>query len=312
MSDVMPEGEAIRLFTVPITDSLACEAASILARFRELADGALRVSDQEAFDRNTGSPYRQECAEIEALDEPLRGERSSLHAMLMETADLTKDNAFDHVRALEHDILMQPPPVWSPLTLSRVVMEGVLFSEYLLDPAISLNKRFARVAGVWVTDARYAQKQGEANGATPDDAGGMLQYAEDALRRCQAAERFNDRGRLVGYSFDGESAPMDINITERANRVMPRWLPTPYRLTSGAAHNRPWMIGRARDLSGNYDLVGEAATVMAAVMVSLGSIETVVGLFGTYFGVDMSTTLEQMEEERVTFLYRSIAIAHAQ
>jgi hypothetical protein len=312
MNDVLPEGEAIRLFAVPITDSLTREAASVLGRFRVLADVALRAPDQDAFDRDATSPFRQETAEIDALAEPLRGERSRLHAMIVDTADLTKDNALDHARALQHDILMKPPPIWSPLALSRVVMEGVLFSEYLLDPAISLDKRFARVAGVWVTDARHAQKQGEANGATPEEARGMLDYAQDALRRCQATERFNDNGKLVGYSFGNESAPMDLNITERATKAMPEWLPTPYRLTSGAAHNRPWMIARARELSGGNGLVGEAATVMAAVMVSLGCIETVVGLFGTYFGVDVTESLEQMEEERIAFLYRAIAIAHAQ
>jgi hypothetical protein len=32
----------------------------------------------------------------------------------------------------------------------------------------------------------------------------------------------------------------------------------------------------------------------------------------SYFGVDVTESLEQMEEERIAFLYRAIAIAHAQ
>ncbi|MGW4974698.1 hypothetical protein [Streptomyces mirabilis] len=250
MNDVMPEGEAIRLFTVPITQEFAQEAAAILARFRELADEALRVEDPEAFARNTGSPFRTEAAELDALSEPLRSERRNLHGMLLDTANLTKDNAFDHVRALEHDILMQPPPVWSPLTLSRVVMEGVLFSEYLFDPTIPLNRRLARLAGMWRTDATYVQKQAEAHGQEPAEAAQMLTYVEDALRKCQATEQHNKHGKLIGYSFGSESAALDINITERAAKAMPNWLPAPYRLTSGAAHNRPaaprtWRVATA-------------------------------------------------------------------
>ncbi len=313
MTEEMPEGEAIRLFTVPITEEFAQEAAAILARFRDLVDDALRVKDAEAFAQNTNSLFHREGTELDALSEPLRTERRSLHSMLLDTADLTKDNALDHVRALEHDILMQPPPVWSPLTLSRVVMEGVLFTEYLFDSTIPLNRRLARVAGMWMTDAAHAQKQAEAYGPEEQaQATQMLTYVQDCLRKCQATERYNKHGKLIGYSIGSESAPMDLNITERAAKTMPTWLPAPYRLTSGAAHNRPWMIGRAKGLANGDGLVGEAATVMAAVMVSLGSVEVVVRAFGEYFGVDLSEALQQMEEERTAFLYRAIGIAHAQ
>lgn len=43
-------------------------------------------------------------------------------------------------------------------------------------------------------DARYSQKQGEAYGATPDQAREMLTYVEGALRECQAVEQFNNQG----------------------------------------------------------------------------------------------------------------------
>jgi hypothetical protein len=312
MNDVMPEGEAIRLFTVPITDELAQEAVAILRGFRGLAHSALRVKDPEAFDQDTESLFRSEVTELDGLGEPLATERHRLHSLLIEMATLTTDNALDHVRALEHDIVMQPPPVWSPLTLSRVVMEGVLFAEYLLDPTIPLNRRLARMAGMWRTDATYALKQAEAYGQEPVEAGQMLAYVEDCLRKCQAVERLDRRGKINGYSFGSESAALDLNITERATNVMPDWLPAPYRLISGASHNRPWMIARAKDLAGGDGLAGEAATVMAAVMVALGSIEVAVGAFGKYFGVDVSNELQQMEDERTAFLYRAIGIAHAQ
>ncbi|WP_369388882.1 hypothetical protein AB5J72_15780 [Streptomyces sp. CG1] len=159
---------------------------------------------------------------------------------------------------------MKPPPVWSPLTLSRVVMEGELITEYRLDPAIPLNRRLARLAGVWRTDPTYAQRQAEAHGYGPAQATQMLNYVEDALQKCQATPRYGQRGKLAGYGFGSESASMDINITERATKVMPDWMPAPYRLTSGAVHNRPWTIGRAKDLANGDGLAGEAATAMAA------------------------------------------------
>ncbi|MGW2284915.1 hypothetical protein [Streptomyces phaeochromogenes] len=237
------------------------------------------MKDVETFDQNTDSLFRKEAAELDGLGEPLRTERHRLHGMLLETASLTTDNALDHIRALEHDILRQPPPVWSPLMLNRVVMVGVLFSEYLFDPTIPLIGRLARLAGIWRTDATYAQKQAEAHGQEPAEAGQMPAYVEAALQKCQATEWHNRQGKLIGYSFGSESAPfLDINITERAVKAMPDWLPAPYRLTSGEAHNRPWVIGRAKELAGGDGLAGEAATVMAAVMVTLGAVEVVVSV----------------------------------
>lgn len=119
--DDVPQGEAERLFTVPITAELATVAATILKRFRELADDSLRLNHPEAFEQNTNSLLRKEDGELDALSEPLRSERHSLHGLLLETASLTKDNALDHVRALEHDLLMQPPPFgrrWHSAALS--------------------------------------------------------------------------------------------------------------------------------------------------------------------------------------------------
>ncbi|MEU9979546.1 hypothetical protein [Streptomyces sp. NPDC051014] len=312
MNDVMPERDAVRLFTVPITPELAQEVAAALAHFRDLAGEAFQLQNPDTFDQNTTSVFRREYEQMGTLAEPLREERRKLYSMLIHVADLTKDNAFDHVRALEHDILMDPPPVWSPLTLSRVAMEGVLISEYLLDPTISLAKRLARVAGVWMTDASHQEKQALALGADQPDAAGMKAYVEDCLTKCQVMERRNARDKLIGYSVDGEDAPMDLNITERAAQAMPSWLPAPYRMVSGAAHNRPWILDRARNLAGGAGLAGEAATVMAAAAVAMGAIETAVRTFGEFFGVNMSAVLDQMETDQKAFLDRAIDIAHPQ
>ncbi|MGW4201696.1 hypothetical protein [Streptomyces sp. NPDC004726] len=114
--------------------------------------------------------------------------------------------------------------------------------------------------------------------------------------------------RLIGYSVDGQDAPLDHTISSQIASFLPPWAATPYPLLSGAAHGRPWMISRARSENG---LEGEAATVMAAVLVVMGSMESGIAIWGSYFGVDVTELLMKMQTVREEFIPRSEVLAHA-
>lgn len=289
--DPGPEEGTPVSFTVPISEPFARAAAKVLKDLRELA--------ANAFPDEIGgpdSPFRREAAAFDALPEPTREARRSMHAMILDLAPLSWSNALDHVRALEQDVLMQPPPVWSPLTLSRAVMENCLFLHYLIDSEISGEKRLARCAGLWRTDVEHMEKAARAFGpAQVAEVAKTKDYALTALRAVGALERTNAQGRLIGYEVDGEKSGLDINITEEA-KAMPSHLPAPYRILSGAAHGRPWMTGRAQELAqdSDDDLMGEAATVMTAVVVVAGALETALKTWRDYFGLDLGDTLENL------------------
>lgn len=286
-----PEDGIPVTFTVPITEPFARAAAAVLKDMRELA--------ANAFPDEIGgpdTPFKREAAAFDALPEPTREARRSMHAMILDLGSLSWSNALDHVRALEQDVVMQPPPVWSPLTLSRAVMENCLFFHYLLDPGISGAKRLARCAGLWRTDVDHMEKAARAFGpAQVAEIAKTKDYVLTALRDVGAVERTNSQGRLIGYEVDGEKSGLDINITEEA-KAMPSHLPAPYRILSGAAHGRPWMTNRARMLAedSEEDLVGEAATVMTAVAVVAGALETALKVWRDYVGLDLGDSLEHL------------------
>lgn len=290
--DPEPEGGIPVTFTVPITEPFAQAAAAVLKDMRELA--------ANAFPDEIGgpdTPFKREAAAFDALPEPTREARRSMHSMILDVGPLSWSNALDHVRALEQDVVMQPPPVWSPLTLSRAVMENCLFLHYLMDPGISGAKRLARCAGLWRTDVDHMEKAARAFGpARVAEIAKTKDYVLTALSDVGALERTNTQGRLIGYEVDGEKASLDINITEEA-KAMPPSMPAPYRILSGAAHGRPWMTGRARELARDTeeDLVGEAATVMTAVMVVGGALETALKTWRDYLGLDLGDTLEHLD-----------------
>jgi hypothetical protein len=50
---------------------------------------------------------------------------------------------------------------------------------------------------------------------------------------------------------------------------------------------------------------------MAAVVTVMGAVESGITAWGDYFGTDVSQVLEEMATARIGFLFRGVALAHA-
>ncbi|MDX3592213.1 hypothetical protein PV749_13925 [Streptomyces sp. ID03-2B] len=304
--DELPEAEDDRLMAVPITDDFAQVAAQVLREYREMVEGSITHLGPDA-----ASPFMTEVAAINSTPEPLGSARGSLHAMLLEIAGLSFDTAVDNVKALEHDIVRNPPPVWSPLVLARAVLESCLFFDYLFDPSISGALRLARCAGLWHKDTDHSSNLAKIL-EQDEEAEDLRAYVRKALAECNIVARTSTSGKITGYIVDGEVSNLDFVITERAKSSLPSWLPMPYGLLSGAAHSRPWMTNRARTMSKDGSgLVGEAATVMTAIMVAMASMEMCLRIFQGYFGYELDAALAELEEYREFMFLRLIGLAHA-
>ncbi|MFJ2650443.1 hypothetical protein ACIO1C_27445 [Streptomyces sp. NPDC087420] len=300
--------EDTRLFCVPINEYFAKDCAEVLNVYRRIAESALDVPDEGL---NTESVFCREVDVLHALpDSPLKEARGQLHSLSVDGGWLIWAHAIDHVRALEHDILMKPPPVWSPLALARVTLEGCAFNAYLYDPSITLTQRLARSASMRMAEAQNGIHASKGFGRQEKDyAEGQKAEAEQLLSDAGAVPKLSRRGdKLVGYTLDGEEAPLNHTISSQIASFLPEWAAGSYPLLSGAAHGRPWMIARSRSKTG---LAGEAATVMAAVMVVMGAMESGIAVWGGFFGVDVTEPLSQMHSAREEFIPRSQVLAHA-
>ncbi|MFH9038488.1 hypothetical protein ACH4FA_03815 [Streptomyces sp. NPDC017966] len=307
--DEMPEGEEVRLFAVPINDGFAREAAETLRGYRELAEKAIKEGEPS----NPASPFAAEVNWLEAAPNPVGSARISFHRMLLDIAGMSWDTALDHVRALEHDIVRKPPPVWSPLVMARAVLESCLFFEYLFEPSISGALRLARCAGLWRKDAGHFANFASVLDSEREEAAVELEaYVTTTLDECNVVARHSASGRITGYMVDGEVADLDYNITMRARNSLPSWLPMPYGLLSGAAHGRPWLTHRGLDLGKETGgVAGEAATVMAALMVVMASLEMGLKAWQDYFGLDLADDLVELEQYRKLMSLRLMGFAHA-
>ncbi|WP_327074398.1 hypothetical protein OG196_31645 [Kitasatospora purpeofusca] len=299
--------ESIRPFCVPISAPLAQASAEVLRTFRALADKATI----DLGEINTGSSFGREVEALTALPgAPEKEARRGLHALAVDAGQLTWAHAVDHVRALEHDVLMDPPPVWSPLALARVVLEGFTFTHHLYDPSISLAQRLARAASLDGQAGRNVKAASIAFG--PEEQAGALRRLADAeamvLTAGAVPRRAGQKRKVIGYEIDGEYAPLNHGITDQSRLLLPDWAAGSYPLLSGAAHGRPWMIARARSASGWN---GEAATVLAAVTTVLGALESAVATFGGYFNTDIGAVQAELADVRMAFLHRSFALTYA-
>ncbi|MFE7361489.1 hypothetical protein [[Kitasatospora] papulosa] len=241
--DEMPENAGVRPFAVPINDGFAREAAETLRGYREMVDECLSKVGMPSAD----SPLSTDMAKVNATPDPVGTARGSLHRMLLEIAGMSWDTALDHVRALEHDIVRKPSPVWSPLVMARAVLESCLLFDYLFEPSISCPLRLARGAGLWRKDTDHSTNLAKVLGEE-GQAAELDVYVTKALDECNIVPRRSASGKITGYVVDGEVSNLDYNITERARNSLPDWIPMPYGLLSGAAHGRPWMTDRARRL----------------------------------------------------------------
>ena len=89
-------------------------------------------------------------------------------------------------------------------------------------------------------------------------------------------------------------APLKLNLTDEVTRLMPDGAPSPYRVSSGAAHGRPWMLERSVTRTDDDQLVGEDSTAeMAAVTVML-RMRAWVTAWGGYFNLDVTGQLADM------------------
>jgi hypothetical protein len=304
----MPEGEEVRLMAVPITDAFAQAAAEVLREYWEMVEKSVTHPEP-----NEASPFMAEVAIVNATPDPVGTARGSLHGMLLDIAGMSYDTALDHVRALEQDILRKPPPVWSPLVLARAVLESCLFFEYLFEPSIPGALRLARCAGLWRKDTDHSANLAKVLGPEHEaDAAELDIYVTQALDECDLTVRRSANGRITGYILDGEVSSLDYNITERARNSLPSWLPMPYGLLSGAAHSRPWMTDRARVVAKDSGLVGEAATVMTAVMVAMASLEMCLKTWQGYFGFELNTKLAELDEFREGAIVFLVGVAHGE
>jgi hypothetical protein len=100
---------------VALSPKLASLISQALASCRRLADDAVAPS---------GSAYRPLGAfktDLEVINSASADEsdvRSRVHSTGIHGADLARASAFDHVHAIENDVLREPVPIWSALTLS--------------------------------------------------------------------------------------------------------------------------------------------------------------------------------------------------
>ncbi|MFD0210824.1 hypothetical protein ACFVH9_17225 [Streptomyces hirsutus] len=303
--DEMPKGEEDRFMGVPITDAFAQAAAEVLREYREMVEKSLGRAEE-----NEEAPCLAEIASI--ISTPKVGmARGSLYAMLLEIAGMSFDTALDHVKALEHDIVRKPPPVWSTLVMTRAVLESFLFCDYLYDPSISGALRLARCAGLWRKDMDHSANLAKVLGQD-DEIAEVDDYVTKALADCGIEARRGASGKITGYIVDGEASNLDFNITERARNRLPEWLPMPYGLLSGVAHGRPWMTDRARIASkGKEGLVGEAATVMTAVMIVMASMDMCLRSLQGYFGYELDAALAELKEYRELMFLRLVDLANA-
>jgi hypothetical protein len=96
-------------------------------------------------------------------------------------------------------------------------------------------------------------------------------------------------------------------MTDEMTRLLPVGMPSPYRLSSGAAHARPWMLERGAMRTADVSLVGEGSTAATAAFTLMYCIIAWVKAWGVDFGVDVTRRMADISEVISAFISEVIS-----
>jgi hypothetical protein len=251
--------------------------------------------------------FKRDLDAIADAPEDARRVRDRLHSTLVSVVEMFLAHAIDHIRALANDMLRDPLPIWSPLTLCRAVQESTVWMVHLLDPAISTDTRLCRLAALWIDDSQPARTSAMTFGA--EHAAGVDEYHGFKLAELEvggfAIENGRDQ-RPARVRLGDAVAPLKLNLTDEVTRLMPDGAPSPYRLSSGAAHGRPWMLERSVTRTDDGQLMGEGSTAGTAALTVMLCMSAWVTAWGGYFNLDVTGQLTDMRAAMKSFAADSI------
>jgi len=253
--------------------------------------------------------FARDLGAIKEAPEAAREVRSTLHATLVDTVRMFLAHAIDHTRALANDMQRDPVPVWSPLTLSRAVQESTVWMYHLLDPSISTETRLYRTAALRLDDSYPARAAASTFGA--EHAADVAEHHKFKLTELAAGGftiDIDDRQRPVRVRLGHAAAPLRLNLTDEVTRLMPEGAPSPYRLSSGAAHGRPWMMERSATRTDDGRLVGEGSTSGAAALAVMLCMDVWVTAWCGYFGLDATRQITALHTVTEDFAREGVAL----
>jgi hypothetical protein len=265
-------------------DPVIRRSARSLRQQREVLEQVARAFATES---QPGSP----CLEDRRALAPRRRTTAARAWILAETcrqASRITSNVTDHIAGLERCLAGDLAPVYSPMTLSRAVLDGCARVCHVLDSDASLETRLLRGAALLLDSS---QEELAAVRTLPPDRPPMPGALKVVTRMhgntcgwitSAGMDIRSDRGgRVTGLAWGtaGKAVPVKINVSSEAERYFPE-VPAAYRMGSGIAHSAPWMLHDVDDLPSIIYMIG------AVALVCLNCCIKVVEAYAWYYGHD--------------------------
>jgi hypothetical protein len=201
--------------------------------------------------------------------------RAWLLAESIRHCELLSGAALDHALALEKSVTGRALPRYAPMTLARSVLEAVVQFCYLTDCDVDADSRLIRGAAQLLDSAREEETavRGMRASVLPRGTLEMVvsmranveAWIETAGIRIQQAGKSK---RVVLAWPQGSPVNLNINMADE----LPKYIPdvaSAYRVGSGAAHGRRWMLHDPADEPGDVYLACGAVDLTFAALSAL-------------------------------------------
>lgn len=291
-----PQPPPRRVANVQVTPELMAQSARAVGVALTHAEDLLG----EGLD---GTGRRQDIAAIKANAQgQQRAARLRLYEMGCEAARLAQNSALDHLRSLPADLAREPGPTLSHLTLVRVALEAGGMFGYVTERGVDVKLLLARIAGIKIADNTTALTFAESHGDRPDLVAGQ-QVAVDSfaalLAQAGVTHKLNKWGKVIETELDGHKTKGDISIGKAAVDFLGTGGPDPYKLLSGGAHSRPWLLGT------NETTLPQAGSVIYALSITMELLLSWLERWAAYTGSDAATAARRVRQAMTITLQRA-------
>ncbi|MEU4239675.1 hypothetical protein [Actinoplanes sp. NPDC026619] len=258
------------------------------------------------------SPYKQDDKTARRVtNHKQRHPRARILTLNLEQSFHKIANVRDHLEALATVLGSDPPPVYAPSSLTRVIVEAAAGLHALLDGSIDIEERLLRASSALLESYHHSL-----NAALQLPPHMFPDAASDARRRLDALVKRVERtglevrrqvnGKPTGVRWVGASAFRGVPFATTSAMIEEAFsgYPALYQMGSGVAHSMEWMLGdNARIAVTGPAIMTYESNPLAnggSATAAVAATEVVISAYGRYMGFDPEDALVPYRRRRET------------
>lgn len=271
--------------------------------------------------KKSGTTSHEDLLAIECRRKSHRTALRTLRREMGSCVNTISVNMYDHMATLHESLDARPIHWFSHASMVRIMAEAAATIGHIYDTGVQFEQRTLRAGAFIYDDALQFNRAARAIPDAPEHrttrqaaltaSEGYQSTAVEIIESAGMVLVQNDRGKVTSLRWSDDNAlsvPVQLNMTDLISRTFPD-LPSLYQLGSGAVHSKMWhlsgLLVEDDDAIAGYTPRSPLPDVIASVDAALAVSESLLNVYGEYFGYEIA-------KQKRTAQTRRVAVRNAQ